>query len=183
MFSEQRLYIVVSVDNRRNRSEEEARISKNAPTSNWEKLEVQDQIEAAKHLRLYPYVDGRQELEFKVGVYGGIYVFLTLLTKRSRRSSKWKSQWLQVTNWRILMIPIYTERYMAKLHKKIQKVMTTIPPTINQCLENLEGKVFVSSWNRQMTMYITKTTAEDDYGVSQCHKQFRSILLSDRSWY
>lgn len=164
-------YIVVSVDNRGTGAR--GAEFKKCTYKQLGKLEVLDQIEAAKHFATLPYVD-----EDRIGVQGwsyGGFMSSNLLLKGAEQF-KMAIAVAPVTNWRFYD-SIYTERYMQTPQENPEGYDDNSP--INH-VGKLEGKYLLVHGTADDNVHY-QNAAEMTTALVNADKQFTQFSYPDKN--
>ena len=164
-------YIVVSVDNRGTGAR--GAEFKKCTYKQLGKLEVLDQIEAAKHFATLPYVDGD-----RIGVQGwsyGGFMSSNLLLKGAEQF-KMAIAVAPVTNWRFYD-SIYTERYMQTPQENPEGYDDNSP--INH-VGKLEGKYLLVHGTADDNVHY-QNAAEMTTALVNADKQFTQFSYPDKN--
>ncbi|MBR9832125.1 S9 family peptidase [bacterium] len=164
-------YIVVSVDNRGTGAR--GAEFKKCTYKQLGKLEVLDQIEAAKHFATLPYVD-----EDRIGVQGwsyGGFMSSNLLLKGAEQF-KMAIAVAPVTNWRFYD-SIYTERYMQTPQENPEGYDDNSP--INH-VGKLEGKYLLVHGTADDNVHY-QNAAEMTTALVNANKQFTQFSYPDKN--
>lgn len=164
-------YIVISVDNRGTGAR--GAEFKKCTYKQLGKLEVEDQIEAARYFAKLPYVDGE-----RIGVQGwsyGGFMSSNLLLKGADEF-KMAIAVAPVTNWRFYD-SIYTERYMQTPQENPEGYDDNSP--INH-VEKLEGKYLLIHGTADDNVHF-QNTAEMTTALINADKQFNQFAYPDKN--
>ena len=167
----QKGYIVVSVDNRGTGARGE--MFKKMTYKQLGKYEIEDQINAAKHMASLPYVDGD-----RIGIFGWSYggYMSSLAITKGADVFKAAIAVAPVTNWK-WYDSIYTERYMQTDRENSAGYEDNSPVNF---AELLKGKYLLVHGNGDDNVHF-QHTAEMANALIKANKQFDTYFYPNRN--